>query len=319
VAVILTKGLNDRRSGRILSSNKQLLAALGLLLAAVIWGSTYVLVKQLLFKVTPEAYLAIRFSISIPIVLTIFHGKIRSWWREHRTSCKATKSPGLFAQVFPGILLATAFATQAYGLRGTSPGTAAFLTSLTFCFVPLLEFLYGERQNSRHLILPLSCALIGTILITEVLTSQLKVEDALLLLCAMGYAGQIFFTSRVLGTTHAAIPFVMQGTVVLAIFSTWVILSSLESLLALSFIDVFQILYVALVATVLCFLLQFWAQRYIRPRYVGLIFTVEPVAALMVSAVLGHESLNTTVICGSAFILTAVILSIYCSTSDVKK
>lgn len=293
-------------------ASRELFGSAALLAAALIWGSSYVIVKDLLINVSPPLYITLRFMLAVPLVAVLFRQSLASWWR----SAYQHPTRGLLPHVVPGLFLAAAFLSQTYGLRETSPGTAAFLTSLVFLFVPLYEIASGERMNAAVFLVPLLCATVGTVLLTGAVHVRFSRGDTLLLICAAAYAGQIYFSGRLVHRAHFSVLFVTQGTLVLIGFLIYLGFAEPLAATRLNELDVLRIVYVATMATALCYLLQFWAQRFVRAHYVGLIYAAEPVAAMALSASLGYEILTVEALIGALLISLAVLLAIRASTID---
>ncbi|MCB0748418.1 MAG: DMT family transporter, partial [Ignavibacteriae bacterium] len=97
-----------------------------LILVTLLWGGTFVIVKEALNDVSSMAFIAIRFLIAAAILLPFMRNK------------KFTKQ-NLRAGIFIGILLFIGFATQTFGLKFTSATKSAFLTGTAVIIVPLLQ------------------------------------------------------------------------------------------------------------------------------------------------------------------------------------
>lgn len=285
------------------------LPPLALLAAAVIWGSSYIVVKDLLEVLDPSLYLCARFAISLPIVAIVFFAPIREWFRCAIIGPKSNVNSRL-EYVVPASFLAMAFFTQAYGIQTSSPAVAAFLTSLFFAVVPIFALLHGEFGKLRSAVVPIFVALVGTILLTGVFEARFSLGDTLLILCAVGYAGQMFYTGRLAKKRHFAAAFMAQGFVVLVVGAVVSWMLGEFDVRAIDHGVVLRLLYLAAVATLLCFLLQFWAQKYVDATHVGVILAAEPVAALCLSTILGREMLTLTVVVGAALMVFAAVLSV---------
>src|SRR6202041_1668036 len=120
-------------SGKIFS--KRLQADLALGLAALIWGATFVLVKDALADVSVFVYLAVRFALAA-VVMAIF------FWRSMRGLTLAS----IWAGVQIGFFMFAGYAFQTTGLRFTTPSKAAFITGSSVVIVPLLLALFSKRR-----------------------------------------------------------------------------------------------------------------------------------------------------------------------------
>lgn len=295
------------------------IAPYSLVLVASIWGSSYPVVKDIMVETTVLTYLVARFLLTLPILLFIFYQPIKNWVVQQKKQDKALRIRTSFLYVFPGIMLAAAFMFQTTGIKGTSPATAAFLTALSFCFIPIFEQFHRERQNIKYIVLPLILAFIGVLLFSQVDRVDFTYGELLLLLCAIFYAGQIFYTGRLNQHKHPAVPFFIQGiTVVIILIVFWFFSNSRVGEL-LDILFSWKLLYIVLAATLFCFLVQFWAQKYIRSRYVALIYTVEPLSAFYFSNLLGYDKYSVNNIVGSVLIIFAVSITIFYSQRDIKE
>ena len=111
--------------GKIFS--KRLQADLALGLAALIWGATFVVVKDALADVSVFVYLAVRFALAAAVMALFF-------WRSLRGLTLASIWAG--AQI--GFFMFAGYAFQTTGLRFTTPSKAAFITGSSVVLVPLL-------------------------------------------------------------------------------------------------------------------------------------------------------------------------------------
>jgi drug/metabolite transporter (DMT)-like permease len=61
---------------------------------------------------------------------------------------------------------------------------------------------------------------------------------------------------------------------------------------------------------------QFWAQKLVLPRYVALIYTLEPVGAMLFAVLHGDQQLTLLKTVGASLILAASTLSVVYSGRD---
>ena len=104
-------------------------ADLALAGTALIWGSTFVVVKEALAGISTVLFLTLRLglaALALAIAFRLRPGGLRPF----RESVGRGALAGLF--LFGGFLL------QTMGLRYTSPSKSAFLTGLSIVMVPLL-------------------------------------------------------------------------------------------------------------------------------------------------------------------------------------
>ena len=100
---------------------KGLQGRLALLLCAIIWGTSFVVLKNTLSSIGTMWVLSIRFTVSA-VLLAAAAGR-----RFKKVSQRCIQGGAL-----AGLCLALAYIVQTYGLVYTTPGKNAFLTA-TYC------------------------------------------------------------------------------------------------------------------------------------------------------------------------------------------
>src|SRR5208282_3015368 len=118
-------------------SSKRVRADLALGLCALIWGSTFVVVKDALSDVSVVAYIAVRFSLAAAIMAILY-------WRSLRGLTLRTFWAG--AQI--GFFMFGGYMFQTAGLKFTTPSKAAFLTGSSVVLVPILLAVFGRRRTA---------------------------------------------------------------------------------------------------------------------------------------------------------------------------
>jgi drug/metabolite transporter (DMT)-like permease len=294
------------------------LAADGALLATtVLWGSTFVVTKDLLDYWPPLTYLTVRFLIGALLLLAIFP---RQALAARRVEWKAGALLGLF--------IGLGLAIQATGQIYTTPSRAAFITSLTTPLVPFVSLvLLRVRPNIENLI-GVTLASVGGFMILAPAEGTINRGDAITLGCVLLFAIHItlfsVYTKRddirqvtVLQIVSAAVLFGL-------IWIAFVVCSHLlppESLpefirresvpLIWSGRVVGQLFYMATVATIGTFLLWAWGQARMSATHAAIILSLEPVfATLMAVALRGRgEWLGARGAIGASMILAGVLVS----------
>ena len=96
-------------------------ADLALVIVSLVWGTTFVIVKQALQDVSTLLFLALRFTLGTAALWLIFRGR--------RSGVTDTRSEWLGGLLSGGFLF-TGYALQTWGLVLTTPSKSAFLTGL---------------------------------------------------------------------------------------------------------------------------------------------------------------------------------------------
>jgi len=283
---------------------KRLLADLALGLCALIWGTTFVVIKDALADISVIAYLALRFGLAAIVMGAIY-------WRALRKLTLPTVSAG--AQI--GVFMFGGYVFQIAGLKYTTPSKAAFITGTFVVFVPILLALFGRRRIAMWIWLGAAAAFAGLYFLT--VSSQgfgaLNRGDPIVFVCAIMFALHMIFIGRYVGRySVAALSFLQVLTT--AVLSTALLLLAKTTgwehpRVAWTGYLVFAILLTALGATVLGFSLQTWAQQYASPSHAAILVSLEPVFAALTSLVLARERLGARTLTGAALILAGVLLA----------
>jgi drug/metabolite transporter (DMT)-like permease len=267
---------------------------LSLFAAAVLWGSTFVLVKDALGDISPVLYLTIRFAIAAVLML----GLARRW--PSRRMVVGGVATGLFVGV--GMIL------QTVGLKYTTASNVGFLTSLYIPLVPFVAALvYQTRTGWREaLAIVLATAGIGLMSIDPA-TLSMNFGDVLTVGAALMFAFQIVFVKR----------FSTEGE---AIWMAWfqIAMTAVVSAAALPFEERMLVVTPRLVwalvitifgATLAAYLLQSYGQRYTSANRAALIFATEPVFAGLTGYLYLGERMGARGWLGGALVLAAVLMA----------
>lgn len=274
-------------------------ADLALALNTVVWGATFVLVKDALAHVSTLLFLALRFSLAAVLLLVAFRGRIR-----FGGSAARTWKAGILA----GLCLFASYTLQTFGLRYTSPSKCAFLTGMGTVFVPLFSALLYRRRPGLSEAAGVAVAAAGMGLLTlERFDLSMAPGDLLSLGCAVTFALHIL----VLGHYCATVPFEALSLIQIA---TSAALGSLTFFWwEPHFIHwtpsvILAIVITGALATAFAFSVQSWAQRHTTPTRTGIIFALEPVFAWLTSFLVTGETLAPRPAGGAVLILAGIIL-----------
>lgn len=286
---------------------KTLFADLSLLLVALVWGTTFVIVQNAIDLLPPIAFNGIRFLIAA----LLLGGWLLLFERKQLTFVNRKL---IFSGLIIGVWLFIGYATQTVGLLYTSSSKAGFITGLSVVLVPLFSFLILKLRPTKNAIIGVLVATVGLYLLTMTDVSPLNKGDALIFVCALGFAMQIIFTGKYSSKFPSLLLTVVQiGTVaILSIiysffFEDWQlafdpsILLNNSVLIALFITSVF--------ATALAFFAQTNFQKFTTPTRVALIFAMEPVFAAATGFIWAQDRLSASAVIGCLLILAGMIFS----------
>jgi len=283
---------------------KRLLADLALGFCALIWGTTFVVIKDALADISVIAYLALRFGLAAIVMAAIY-------WRALRKLTLPALSAG--AQI--GVFMFGGYVFQIAGLKHTTPSKAAFITGTFVVFVPILLALFGRRRIAIWIWLGAAAAFAGLYFLT--VSSQgfgaLNRGDPIVFVCAIMFALHMIFIGRYVGRHSVAALSFLQVLTTAMLSAALLLLAKTTGWehprVAWTGYLVFAILLTALGATVLGFSLQTWAQQYASPSHAAILVSLEPVFAALTSLVFARERLGARALTGAALILAGVLLA----------
>jgi drug/metabolite transporter (DMT)-like permease len=284
--------------------SRSIKAHLLLVLITLIWGSTFVLIKEALNDTSPLVFNAVRMALAASLLALYYRKKIAVLTR-----------PALTAGVVVGVFLYLGYALQTSGLKLTTPSKSAFLTGTSTVMVPLVLVAIWRTHIHLWRVVGIVLALAGLFLMTvpaggEGLANFAKVNfgDILTVACAFGFAFHIVF----LGRASQRFPF--EQIAVLQI-------GTAAALMALTapFLEqprfrptgtaIAAVLITGILGTAVAFTVQAWAQQFTPSTHTALIFNLEPVFAWLTSFIYLKERLGVRAGAGALLILGGVLVS----------
>lgn len=283
---------------------KKWLAIGGLILVTIIWGGGFVASDMALGSMLPFQIMAVRFLLAAVLMGLISIKSLKGIkWEEVRAG-------GLM-----GIALFAAFSLQIIGLQYTTPSKNAFLTALNVVIVPFIAFLVLKKKIGAKGILGAVMSVLGVALLSLNGDLSLGLGDGLTLLCAVGFAFQIFFTSEFVKRYRATVlNFVQMATAFL--LSAVSLLISGQTEFQVTAQGWLSVLYLGAVSTTVCYLLQTASQKYVDETKAAIILSMESVFGTLFSIIILHEIITPRMVAGCVVILTAVIISNLAETQE---
>ncbi|MCB2290098.1 DMT family transporter [Clostridium sp. CS001] len=278
---------NDKR--------KSFLADMSLLLVAIMWGGGFIAVKGALDNITPFYMMAMRFSISVIIMLVVFRKKV-----------KLITKNDLKWGTLVGLLLFLGFAAQTIGMQYTTAGKNAFLTGTNVVIVPFLYWIISKKRPDKYSLISAFLCFLGIGMLTLDGGIRLGLGDSLTLLCAVFFAAHIvsvgFFTETV-----DAISLVIIQLGAAAVFSIIAALIYEPMPPSLGSDTMFAIGYLAIFSTMIAFIIQNVAQKYTTSTHAAIILCLESVFGSILSVIVLNEIFTSKMVLGCLTIFIAII------------
>lgn len=261
---------------------------------SLIWGTTFVVVKETLESMPASLLVALRFGFSLLFML---------WVRPSRKS--------LWAGIIFGLLTWLGYVTQTIGLVHTSASKAAFITGLSVIFTPIFSSFYLKKRLAWRIYLAAAVALLGLAFMSLTGSGDnagINIGDMWVLVCALTYAITIIYISEI-SEKHSLLQLLSIQFYPMALLSFVWAAPHLHLLPRVPWQSYLAIIYLALVATIITGLLQLWGQQKVSASLAALIFILEPVFAAVFAAIFLQEMLGFWGYVGAGLILGAMLLS----------
>ena len=273
-----------------------------LALAAIclVWGATFVLVKEALADASVLLFLALRFGLALAALAVIF--AVKRGWRA------ALNRGPILGGILAGCCLFGGYFLQTEGLKYTTPGKSGFVTGLYIVLVPVLSAIMLRRPPQKAEVAGVAMASAGMALMTltgDTLT--INFGDALTLGCAF------LFAVHILLLAHYSTRMTVERLTLLQIATCTVLAVATFPFFEQVYFRSTATLWVGvavtgLLATALAFTLMTWAQQFTAPTRAAVIFSLEPVFALATSLVVGAEEVGARALAGAACILAGILV-----------
>lgn len=281
---------------------KQLKGSLSILLATVIWGSTFVAQSVGVDTIGPFSFLSIRCFLAVILLLTIL------FLRNRKDFIKILTDRRLWKAGIPcGVALFAATALQQIGLIYTTAGKGGFITAMYIIIVPLLG-IFLKRKPPKTVVLSVVIAAIGLYLISGAGFTGINIGDVLMLLCAVAFAVQILIMDRVAGDLNSMALNMSQALVCAVISGACMFVFDdihIGNILACWF----PLCWAGFMSMGIAYTLQIVGQKAIEPTTASLLMSFESVFAAISGWLLLNESFTLTEGIGCALVFGAIMLS----------
>jgi drug/metabolite transporter (DMT)-like permease len=277
-------------------------AELALAFCTLLWGSTFVVVKNSLDDSSVFVFLALRFTLA-GVCMAAFRPQVfRLLHREE-----------IFAGVRLGFFMFCGYAFQTAGLRYTTASNSGFITGSSVVLVPLILALFWGKRATLWVYVGTIAAAAGLYFLTIPTTgvAHLNRGDVLTFFAAMSYAVHIILVGDYAREHSAAALSVLQ--VLACAVMAWLTALAANAIRwqPMRFHSTSQlwigIAVCAAFATAVAFSLQLWAQQFTTPSHAAIIFTLEPVFAVITSYVVLRERLGPRSVAGGALVLAGIL------------
>jgi drug/metabolite transporter (DMT)-like permease len=265
------------------------IAYLALVAASLLYGATFVVVKDAIVTLPPLGFVGWRFLLGAAALVAFVRPRGARLWRDGTVA---------------GILLFAGYAFQTQGLSLTTASNSGLITGLYVVFTPLLSAAVRRSAPRPVVVGGALVAFAGLAALTIEDGLRLQGGDLLTIACAAAFAGHIVWLART-ARHHPVVPFTAVQLAITA--AGGLVLGAVLESPGFPPASIWPaLLLTGLGVSAGAFLMQIWAQTVIGPNRTAIVLALEPAfAALTAMAVLG-ERLTARGWLGAVLILAGI-------------
>lgn len=272
------------------------LAALALITVAISWGAGFVLMEPAIEKHPTFNFLAFRFTIAVLVMVAI-----------RPQLFKSMNKTLLIQGSLLGLALGGGYVTQTIGLLYSTAALTGFFTGLYVALTPLLAWVFLRQRISKKALVGVIVATIGLGILSAG-SVAFGWGEISLVACAVLFALHIIGLG-LWSSKHDSYALTVVQLAVCAIIS-WIgafvwdggVQTPPDGEVW------FAIIFTAVLATAVAFLVQTWAQGFLEPSRVAIILTSEVVFAAVISYSVGQETPTFLPVLGGSVMIMAMLI-----------
>ncbi|MFL0196659.1 DMT family transporter [Clostridium sp. WILCCON 0269] len=274
---------------------KSIISSITLGLVALLWGTSYAIIKDILNDIKPFTLMSLRFGISTIFLFILFPNKLKN----------ITKKDILHG-ILIGIFLFFAFLTLVIGIFYTTASKQSFLVGAYVLIVPFLGWIIYKAPPNIYSVLGAVLAVFGIGLLTLNGSFYINKGDLLSILCSFSFACHMIAIEYFNKDSDPIILTIIQFSItsllfitLTGIFESFSIEPNLKVLKSIAYLTIFT--------TVIPFLVQNIAQKYISSTSTALILTLESAFGGIFAVILLNEVMSFQMLIGCILIFTGIV------------
>lgn len=270
------------------------LAPWALLIVAMAWGWSFVIMKDAIDRQSVNNFLFTRFGVAVIVMILIRPNVLHLLNRDLVMRAGAA-----------GIFLGSGYIFQTLGLERTGAAITGFVTGLYIVLTPIFASIFLRQRVDRFTWICIAIATLGLALLS-IRGWSVGVGELLIFISAIFFAIHIIALSKWSSGRDAYAMTVVQ-------LAMCAIVSGIASIPTgyspPPDLDVWAVVvFTAVFATAIAFIIQTWSQAHMSATKVAVILTMEVVFAALFAILFGGESLTLQSTFGGLMVITAMYL-----------
>lgn len=273
-----------------------------MLTITLVWGVSFVLIRNVLEHIPSFAYLTLRFIIASAILLLLYHRKL-----------KLINGRTLLYGFLLSLFLAGGMALQVTGLYYTTASNSAFITSMSVVLVPVISAVLFKSKPDRNSVIGVILAAVGLYFITGGINFNFNKGDFLTFLSAICFSFQIIYIDKFTEKCDPLLLSILQISFCALIYPVIWFMADYQPI-TFNFTVIYTLVITGALCTALAYTVQTVAQKHTTPTHTAMIFSMEPVFGLLFALIIPDsngmtEKLTLNTVLGSILILSGIFAS----------
>ena len=279
-------------------ANKERLGTIGIFLTALIWGYSFVAVKVVVQEIDPFYLVGFRNLIGGIFLSIVFCKKMIK-----------VKKNDILLSIPVGFALFLGFFLQTVGSKFITASKVAFFTGSYVILLPFFSWIMYKKRPHIAAFIAAIITVIGLYLLTSFDgLGSVQIGDLLILLCAVVFAIHLMLIDKMLnyvdGIIMAALQLIIAGIVSLSV--GWV--TSTPFNVNVSSEAIYSLIYLAIGATGIAYLLQTVSQKYVNPSKAGIILSLESFLGALGGVIFMKDPVTINFIIGGICMISAIFI-----------
>lgn len=282
-----------------------------LLFCAIVWGISFPSVKLALAYISPNAFIFLRFFVTLAVFYVFYREKIRNFGKRD-----------VIHGIILGVYLFIGFIAQTIGLLHTTAANSAFITGTNLILIPFVQFAVIRIKPKVENIIGVIIVMIGIYILSDLQRTSMNWGDFVTIFCAVAFAFHIVYLHKY-SKESPALPLIYGQYLSMTVLSfismiifEVIIIGNLK--FEYSNILLFSVVFNGIFSTFIAFVLAIKFQKYTTPIRAGLIYNMEQVFAVIFSFIIISEILTFNQVIGSVVILSGLLISEFYSIIKLK-
>lgn len=281
-------------------NNKEKLGSIGLFLTALIWGYSFVAIKVVVSEIPPFYLVGIRNIVGGIFLFLIFF-----------KTTKTINKREILLTLPVAIALFLGFFLQTISAKFITASKIAFFTGAYVILVPFFTWIMYKKKPHIAAFIAAIITLIGLYLLASLDgIKSIKLGDLFAILCAVAFAIHLILVDKVVeqvnGIKMAVIQLLIAGSISLIL--GFITKTPFNNISNISNATIYSLLYLAIGATAMAYLLQTVSQKYVSPHKTGIILSLEAFLGALCGIIFMNDPLNIKIILGGICIISAIFI-----------